>query len=60
MLFPKGTKQGPAHFVQSILPLGDARTLLAYPSSYAESAEEMARHLPMGNLLAFQINFENC
>ena len=59
-LFPKGTKHGPAPFVQSIIPLGAAHTLLAYPSSVADSAEEMARHLPTGNLLALQINFENC
>lgn len=55
-LYPNGKSKDPAPFVHSVVPLGDSRTLLAYPEGCLDPLDDVASHLPIGQLLAFRVD----
>ena len=55
-LYPNGRGKDPAPFVHSVVPLGHSRALLAYPKECLDPLDDVARHLPVGQLLAFRVD----
>ena len=58
-LYPNGRSKDPAPFVHSVVPLGHSQVLLAYPQECLDPLDDVARHIPVGQLLAFRVDMSH-
>ena len=58
MLYPEGSRGGPAPFVRDVVQLGWSTHILSFPRGSMKVGADEAAHLPRGNLLGIRCEVE--